>query len=154
MIKFNKNILVAVLLIVVFVPVFFVRATSHQGVTGGPTPVSNGVTGGPTNLGISNPLSDIKSVGSLVNKFVEIFSYIVIIFAVLAIIWTGLQLILARGNPEKMKEASKQLGNILIGVAIVIGARIMIMVIINTLEATGTVNPNVIQKAKQGAEFK
>lgn len=103
---------------------------------------------------LANPLrSNINSVGALVNKFVELFSYLVIIAAVIMIVFTGFQLILARGNPEKMKEYGQRLGYILIGVGIVIGARIMIMIIINTLEATGTINQgtiNTIQRAVDG----
>ncbi|MES2216026.1 MAG: TrbC/VirB2 family protein [Patescibacteria group bacterium] len=114
---------------------------------------NRGDTGGnTTTFTLQNPLKNVTSVGGLVNKFVEIFSYLVIIFAVIAIVFTGLQLILARGNPEKMKEASTRLGYILIGVAIVIGARIMVAVIINTLEATGTVNQNVIQGANRALD--
>ena len=101
---------------------------------------------------LSNPLSNVNSIGALVNKFVEILSYILIIFAVLMIVYTGLQFILARGNPEKMKEEGKRLGYILIGVALVIGARILVMVVINTLQATGTVNPQVIKQANQAVQ--
>ncbi len=103
---------------------------------------------------LSNPLSGVTSVGALVNKFVEILSYILIIFAVLMIVYTGLQFILARGNPEKMKEEGKRLGYILIGVALVIGARILVMVVINTLQATGTVTPQVINQANQAVQGK
>ena len=119
--------------------------------TGG-RPDTGGATGGngtPVSYGITSPLNpNIKSVGALVNKFVEIFSYIAIIFAVLAIVWTGFQLILARGKPDKLTENGKRLGAILIGVAIVIGARVMINIIISTLEATGTVSPSTINTIK------
>jgi hypothetical protein len=101
---------------------------------------------------LKNPLQNVNSVGALVNKFIEIISYLLIIFAVLMIVWTGLQFILARGNPEKMKEEGKRLGYILIGVALVIGARILVTVIINTLQATGTVSPQVINQAHNAAD--
>lgn len=97
---------------------------------------------------ISNPLdSKFNTVGALVDGFVTIFAYLVIILAVILIIWTGLQYILASGNPDKMKKASIQLGWLVIGIAIVIGARLIVHIVINTLQATGTVNQNVIQNA-------
>ena len=97
---------------------------------------------------LTNPL-EVNSIGEFVQNAVSIFSYLVILLAVLAFIWTGLQYILARGNTEKMKEATKRLGYIVIGVAIVIGARLLIQVVINTLQATGTINPKVIESTQK-----
>jgi hypothetical protein len=95
---------------------------------------------------LQNPLK-ANSVGELVQNFVEIVSYLVILFAVLMLVWTGLQYILARGNPTKMSDLSKRLMWIIVGIAIVIGARVIISIVINTLKATGTVDPTVIQSA-------
>ncbi len=102
--------------------------------------------GSDTSIGLKNPLK-VKTIGGLIQSAVEIFSYLVIIFAVLAFIWVGLQYVLARGNSDRMKELSKWLGYIAIGVAVVIGARIIISIVINTLESTGTVDQKVIQSA-------
>ena len=102
---------------------------------------------------LHNPLQNVTSIGQLVQNFADIFTYLVVLFAVLMLIWTGLQYVLARGNPEKMKENSQRLMWIVIGVAVVIGARILVQVVINTLEATGAVNSTVItnaNKANQG----
>lgn len=104
---------------------------------------------------LSNPLDKkFNSVGALVEGFVEIFTYLVVIFAVIMIIWTGLQYILAGGNTEKMKQASIKLGWLVVGVAVVIGARVIVHVVINTLQATGTVNQNVIQSANNAINNK
>jgi hypothetical protein len=102
---------------------------------------------------LKNPLCpdstpDCMTVGKLVQKFVEVVSYLAIIFAVVLLIWTGLQFILARGAPDKIKEARNRLIAILIGVAIVIGARVIITVVVNTLEATGTVNDGTLRSAR------
>ena len=98
---------------------------------------------------LTNPLSSkYNSVGGLISGFVEIFSYVAILFAVLALIWVGFQFILARGDPSKMNDLKSWLMWIVVGVAIVIGARIIIQVVINTLSATGTVSPGVIQSAE------
>ncbi|MEN9912985.1 MAG: Type secretion system pilin [Candidatus Parcubacteria bacterium] len=96
---------------------------------------------------LTNPLK-VDSVGGLIQSFVEIFSYIVVLAAVLALIWVGLKFILARGNPEEMNRLKGWLSWIIIGVAVVIGARIIIQVVINTLSASGVVDQRTIQSAQ------
>lgn len=136
---------------------------SSGGNTGTPTPpaASGGNTGfqnpplpsgGNTRSGgvfyLQNPLNPrFNSVGGIVQGFLEIFSYLVVLFAVLAIIWVGLQFVLSRGDTKRMNELKDWLLWIVVGVAIVIGARIIVTVVINTLQATGTVNQSVIQNA-------
>ena len=122
-----------------------------QGSIGGNQSNSGSSVGGSqpsTNIGIDNPLK-FNSVGALIKVSMEYFSYLVILFAVLALIYVGLQFVLAQGKPDKMRELKSWLGWIVVGVAIVIGARILVNVVINTLEATGTVSPGVINSAKQ-----
>ena len=98
---------------------------------------------------LSDPLSSkIKSVGDLVQTIAQIFAYIAVIIGVLALIWTGLQYVLAQGNSERIKELKSQLLWIVVGIAIVIGARIIIGIVINTLSATGTVDQNIINNAQ------
>lgn len=92
---------------------------------------------------LSNPLK-VDSIGGLVQNFVEIFSYVVIIFAVLALIYVGLRFILARGNVEEMKKLREWLLWIVVGVAVVIGARVIIQVVISTLSASGAVDQGII----------
>jgi uncharacterized membrane protein len=158
-------VLLVALLSLTFAPVFTLAqapapAGATSGVTGSsqapaPAGATSGVTGGGSSgstFALKNPLKGINSVGGLLNKFIEILSYLLIIFAVLMIVYTGLKLILARGNPDELKEQGKRLGYILIGVALVIGARVIITVIINTLEATGTVDPAVIQSSRNGVQ--
>lgn len=100
-----------------------------------------------TSFGLQNPLSkNFNSVGSLISGFLDIFSYLVILLAVLLIIWVGLQFVLARGNTDRIKELKVWLLWIVVGVAIVIGARIIVSAVINTLSATGMVNQNVINQ--------
>lgn len=95
---------------------------------------------------LSNPLK-VDSVSGLVQNFVEIFSYVVIIIAVLLLVWVGLQFILARGDASKMKELKEWLFWIIIGVAVVIGARVIVEVVINTLASSG-VDPNTINTVR------
>ena len=97
--------------------------------------------------GLTNPLA-VDSIAGLIQKFVEIFSYFMVILAVLAFIWVGFQFVLAQGKPDKLKELKIWLAYIVVGVAIVIGARIMVNIIINTLEATGVVNQQTIDTVR------
>ncbi|MDE1975077.1 MAG: TrbC/VirB2 family protein [Patescibacteria group bacterium] len=104
--------------------------------------------GGNKSFYLQNPLSDkFNTVGGIVNGFMEILSYLAVLFAVLMLVWVGLQFILAQGKPERMNELKKWLYYIVIGVAIVIGARIIVQTVINTLQATGTVSTGVINNA-------
>jgi len=126
--------------------------------SGGNNTSSNGVTGGSntapaTTFTLQNPLKkEIDSLGGLIEAFVEVFSYIVILFAVLAIIYVGLQYILARGNSEEITKRTDQLKWIVIGVAVVIGARIIVSVVINTLGASGVVDQSVIRSANNAID--
>lgn len=99
---------------------------------------------------LQNPLK-VDSVGGLVQNFVEIFSYIAILFAVLMLIWVGFQFIMARGNSTRMNELKDWLIKIVIGVAVIIGARIIIQIVINTLSSTGVVDQRTIQSAQKAA---
>ncbi|MGC9605581.1 MAG: pilin [Minisyncoccia bacterium] len=95
---------------------------------------------------LQNPLQ-FTTVGDLINGFLQIFSYVAVLFAVLMLVWVGLQFVLARGNPERMKVLKNWLLWIVIGAAIVIGARIIVSVVINTLGSTGAVNQNILNSA-------
>ncbi|MEK7642039.1 MAG: TrbC/VirB2 family protein [Patescibacteria group bacterium] len=99
---------------------------------------------------LQNPLK-VNSIGGLIQDFVEIFSYIAILFAVLLLIYVGLQFVLARGNSERLNDLKKWLFYIVIGVAVVIGARVIIQVVINTLSASGAVDQRTIQSAQRAA---
>ena len=125
-----------------------------QGTVGGNT--GGGSVGGniPTKtFTLQNPLK-VDSLGGLIEAFVEVFSYLVILFAVLALVYVGLQYILARGNPARLAELSNWLLWIVIGVAVVIGSRILVSVVINTLGASGVVDQGVIQSATNALEGK
>ncbi len=97
---------------------------------------------------LTNPLPGIESIGGLVKSGVQVFSYIAVLIAALMFVVVGFKYIMAQGKPEKMKEASQWLVNIVIGVAVVIGANIAITIVINTLGATHVVDPKVIQSAR------
>ena len=121
------------------------------------SPVTSSVTGLPLTTAstpsgtftIQNPLSASNStIGGIVQTAAQIFAYVVVLIGVLALIWTGLQYVLAQGNSEKLTKLKSQLLWIVVGIAIVIGARIIISVVINTLAASGVVNQNIINNAQ------
>lgn len=104
---------------------------------------------------LKNPLK-VDSVGGLINAFLEIITYVLIIFAVLMIIWTGFQFVYnaSVGNSGKLTELRGRLLWLVAGVAILIGARVIIQVVINTISATGTVSPQVIESASKAVQLK
>lgn len=122
-----------------------VQPTQTAGITGG----GGTVTGSGSTFAITNPLN-ANSIGEVVLSFIQIFSYVVILLAVLCLIYVGFQYILAsaQGDSGKIKELHGYLLYIVIGIAIVIGARVIVEVVINTLAATGTVNSGVINGAR------
>ena len=123
-------------------------SSGTSGTAASPSSGTSGTASGSVSpSGLQNPLKGINSIGQVVSKFAEIFSYVVILFAVLALVWNGLQYITAQGKPDKISEIHSRMLWIVIGIAIVIGARIIVGIVINTLQATGTVNPAVIQQA-------
>lgn len=146
-----KASLAVILFVAFLLPVLSVRAQ--------PTGSAGNTTGGPSGtvsntsvqtFTLTSPLKDrFSTVGGAVQAGIEIFTYLVILFAVLALVWVGFRYIMARGNPAEMTKLSSWLGWIVVGVAVVIGARVMIEIIINTLDATGTVDQSVIQSANR-----
>lgn len=145
-----KKLLPILFVLITLFPVFSVvqvYAQEEQG-TSKNVPVEAEGNSKTTTFKLVNPLK-VDSVGGLIQNFVDIFSYLVILGAVLAIVWVGLQFILAQGNPERLSELKKWLFGIMIGVAVVIGARVIIDIVINTLASTGTINQSTIQAVQK-----
>jgi hypothetical protein len=172
---FSKIIIVMILGIFVSLPVFIPYSVHAQATGAGGFGNGGGVSGagGVDNGGgvsgaggvpdpnagkggvytISNPLSSkFNSVGTLLEGFVEIFSYLAVLFAVLMLIYVGFRFVLAQGEPAEMNKLKDWLLWIVVGVAIVIGARVIVSVVINTLQKTGTVNPSVITNAQNAIQ--
>jgi TRAP-type C4-dicarboxylate transport system permease small subunit len=152
--KYSK-IITALLILVVLVSITIVPVVMAQ--TGGAN--SNGGQGG-ANTGaektftLQNPLK-VNSLGGLVKSIVEIFSYVVILLAVLMFIYVGFLYIMysAQGNASKIAEQHQRLLWLVIGVAVVISARVIVDVVINTISATGTVSPEVLKGAKDATSL-
>ena len=97
---------------------------------------------------LSNPLKGVNSISDIVLTFMKILSYLAVIFGVIMLMWVGFRYVMARGNPDEIKKRSLQLLWVIIGIGVILGARVLITVVINTLQASGTVNPAVIQSAQ------
>jgi len=128
-------------------PVSFAQQTE-----GGGVPAAGSSEGGNTSskstFAITNPLN-ADSIGEVVLSFITIFSYVVILLGVLCLIYVGFRYVLAsaEGDKGKLAELHGYLLYIVIGIAIVIGARVIVQVVINTLAASGTINQGVINSA-------
>lgn len=138
-IAFNTLIAIAFMLMLQVMPLSISHADSEGGTSGGSE-------GGVSNT-LQNPLK-VDSIPALIKNVMDIFTYLAIIVAVIMFIVVGLQFILARGNPEELKKAKNRFFMIVIGVAIILGAKVIIDIIINTISATGVVDESIIQNAK------
>lgn len=124
--------------------------TGPSGDTGANLPTPTPTTTKAEIIPLANPLSSkFNTVGGLINSLMEIFSYVAVIIAVLALIWVGFQFIMAQGNSERISELKTWFYYIIIGTAIILASRLIVSVVINTLESAGTVSPDVIQKLRQ-----
>ena len=83
--------------------------------------------------GITNPLKNITSLDALVARGMDIVIYVGAIVAVLAIIWVGFMYVRAMGKPEEIKKAHKAALYTIIGVAILVGAKVITTIVINTI---------------------
>jgi hypothetical protein len=73
--------------------------------------------------GIENPLGDkITDIPSFIKEALEFIVKLGIPVITFAIIYTGFLFISAKGNKEKLTEAKKAMGGVLIGAAIILGA--------------------------------
>ena len=93
---------------------------------------------------LQNPLK-VSSVEGVIFLAVDIAIYIGVAFAILAIIWVGFKFVLAQGNSEKLKEAREYFLWIIIGLAVLISARVIVEIVQNTLIKSGVVNEKVFK---------
>ena len=73
-----------------------------------------------------------KSIPQLVNNIFDAIIQMGLVFVVMAIIYSGLQFVLAQGDPEKLKKARMVFLYTIIGGVILLGAGVISQVICNT----------------------
>lgn len=144
-----KKIILIILLTILITPSFSYAAEPVGG-TGTPPPV--GGTGNPpkattdnkTFAKLQNPLN-ADSIEDVVFLSVDIAMYLGMAFAILSIIFVGFKFVAAQGNEDKLKEAKSWLLWIVIGLAVLISARVIVDIVRNTLVDSGVVQKNFLK---------
>jgi len=90
-----------------------------------------------TKVTLKNPIK-AKSFEELVEAILEIVVTIGTPIAILAIIYCGFLFVSAQGKPEKLKDARTALIWTIVGVAVLLGARLLATVISGTIKNLGT----------------
>ncbi|MFA6552048.1 MAG: pilin [Candidatus Paceibacterota bacterium] len=94
-----------------------------------------------TNSGVTlpNPLSE-NCLTALISKLLVLVTYIGGIVAVFFIIYAGFLFVMAQGNEEGLKKAKNTLLYTVIGVAIILGANAIQIMLTGTLTSLGVTN--------------
>lgn len=89
---------------------------------------------------LTNPLNlpDDASLIDVLNMIVDAAMYIAIPVIVILIIYTGLLFVMAQGNETKIKEAKQMFFYVIIGTAIILGAKVLVAIVENTMNALNT----------------
>lgn len=97
---------------------------------------SNGQPAGAGSGGavLQDPLGNRGSLANLINKIIEVLIQVGAIFIVIMIILSGFKYVMAQGNSSKISEANNQLKWTIIGAAILLGAKVISMIIQNTVK--------------------
>lgn len=82
-----------------------------------------------------NPLGQSGSLEVFLNKLLDVIILIGSIVVVLSIIMAGLKYVTAQGDEGKISDAHKQLTWTVIGAAILLGAKVIAMIVQNTVKA-------------------
>jgi hypothetical protein len=143
--KIGKILLLAYILLSLG-GLFYRVAQADDSVTNKP-PVPDTVTKSAGSTGFStlkNPLQ-ASSIEKLLFSFVDILIFIGVIVAVFVFIFIGFKLVMAQGNEDALKEAKQWFLYAVIGTAILIGSKMIVSVIENTLVSSGLVKKEVIK---------
>ena len=112
----------------IFIPLLIVRADPPT--TGGVTSLPT--TGGYSGTGIINPVK-ATTLHGLINSIVTALLNFGAVVAVVAMIYSGFLFVKARGNPEELETAKKTFLYTVIGIAVLLGARVISQIIENTI---------------------
>ncbi len=134
----KKNFAILLGLSMLAVPLFVTAVTVGQPTANTLGQPSANTIGQPYNSAnqLVNPLG-VNSFPELVQKLLNAALVIGIPVAVLFIVWAGFKFIFARGNPEGLKDARKNIFYTLVGVGIFVGASLITGIIVSTLRDLG-----------------
>lgn len=92
-----------------------------------------------TTIKLDNPLGDkVNNLPSFIYMILDIVFQIGAVFAVLAIIYVGFMFVSARGDPEKLQTARRAFLWTVIGIALLLGGRLVASVIGGTVSQVST----------------
>ncbi len=144
---------IVVVLALLFAPALLVQGAGNAGTLNGSgnsgtldASGNSGTLTSPTNSGtyqasenyLQNPIgSKASSICQLVNLLLKAVMIIGVPIAVLFIVYAGFKFVMSRGSPGEITEARANLLNVIIGIAIFLGASLIAEVIFNTLKQLG-----------------
>ncbi|MEI6400225.1 MAG: hypothetical protein WCO58_01765 [bacterium] len=110
------------------------NTTGADAHTTGKDKLSDKATGGSLGLSIhlDNPIND-TDIMSLIDRIVGVVLKVGIPIIALFLLWAGFQYVMARGNEKKITDAHRNLGHVLLGTAIFLGAYAIAKAIIATV---------------------
>ncbi len=102
------------------------------------TPPAGGVPLGGGSVVLRNPLSGISTIPQLLVAILRVVITIAIPIIILFFMLAGFKYVTARGNPEKIKEASQALLYAVIGAVLILGATAITHILSNLVNAFRT----------------
>jgi len=85
---------------------------------------------------LKNPLKgDVKTLTGLLNLIMDAAMLILVPIIVLAIIWVGFMFVKARGNETEITNAKKAFMYVMIGSAIILGAKVILTIVESTINS-------------------
>ena len=93
--------------------------------------------------GIRNPLN-VNSIQDLIGAALTFVVNLLAIAGAIYIIWAGFMFVKAQGNPSEIEKAKKAFFNAIIGMAIILGAWGISMIIANTINRITNNNPQTL----------
>ncbi len=88
---------------------------------------------------LQNPLK-VDSIEAVILLVVDIMVYVGVSFAILAMIFVGFKFVTAQGKPDEITKAKEWFMWIIIGLAVLISAKVIVEIVKNTLVNSGVVN--------------
>ncbi len=85
--------------------------------------------------GIENPLKNNSNIFQFIQSIIDAAIQLGAVIAVIAVIYAGFLFVTAQGEEKKITDAKRTLIYTLIGVAILLGARVLTDVVINTVKS-------------------
>jgi len=101
-----------------------------------PPPGSGGSSGGGTML--QNPLGRTSTFEQLVENIANIVFKLGFVVAAIFIIYSGFKFVTAQGREDELKKAKDNFKWVIIGTAVLLGAKIIATAVRNTIEGLGT----------------